>query len=147
MRIKPSPMSSLADIIPFFEQQIPFNAWLGMKVASLTASTCRVRVPYRPELVGDPLRPALHGGVLSALADTAGGLAVFGAIGTSKARVSTVDLRVDYYAPAELRDVYADATVMRIGNRVGVARILLHHGDPEQIVAEGKGVYNIKKPE
>ena len=60
--------------------------------------------------------------------------------------MSTVDLRLDYYAPAELRDLYADATVMRIGNRVGVSRILLHHGDPAALVAEGKGVYNLHKP-
>lgn len=136
----------LDGIITFFERQIPFNAWLGMKVIQLSPGDCRLCVPWRAELVGDPFRPALHGGVLSTLADTAGGLAVFAAIGSAGARVSTVDLRVDYYAPARLEDLYADGHVLRLGNRVAVARVLLHHGDPAHVVAEGKAVYNLHKP-
>jgi uncharacterized protein (TIGR00369 family) len=58
-------------------------------------------LPVRPEFVGDPRRPALHGGVLSALIDTAGGVAAWSALGTGGS-VSTVDLRVDYLQPAGL---------------------------------------------
>jgi uncharacterized protein (TIGR00369 family) len=134
-----------AALLHFFEEQIPFNRHLGMKVEQLSADRCRLRLPFREELVGDPFRPALHGGVLSTLADTAGGLAVFTRVAQGKARVSTVDLRVDYYLPGELRDLFADAHVVRLGNRVGVAAIVLHHGDPAVVVAEGKGVYNVKR--
>lgn len=132
-------------LVEFFERRIPFNAWLGMKVESLLPGRCRLRVPFRPELVGDPFRPALHGGVLSTLADTAGGLAVFTRVGALSARVSTVDLRVDYYAPGALQDLYADGEVVRVGNRVGVARVVLHPGDPASPVAEGKGVYSVRR--
>jgi uncharacterized protein (TIGR00369 family) len=130
----------------FFEQGIAFNRLLGMRVESVDGPRVRMRIPFREELVGDPFRPALHGGVLSSLADTAGGLAVWVRLGTVDARVSTVDLRVDYYAPGELRDVFADAEAVRLGNRVGVSRILLHHGDPAVVIAEGKGVYNLRMP-
>jgi uncharacterized protein (TIGR00369 family) len=133
-------------LLRFFEEGIAFNRLLGMRLESVDAGKARMRIPFRDELVGDPFRPALHGGVLSALADTAGGLAVWAKLGSMDARVSTVDLRVDYYAPAELRDVFADAEVVRMGNRVGVARVLLHHGDPSMVVAEGKGVYNVRMP-
>ena len=34
--------------------------------------------------------------------------------------------------------------MVRLGNRVGVARIHLHQGDPNLLVAEGKGVYNVR---
>ena len=132
-------------LISFFEEQIPFNAYLGIRIDRMAREGCRIRLPFRPELVGDPFRPALHGGVLSALADAAGGLAVFAHFGTEEARISTVDLRMDYYHPAKLVDVYADAALMRIGNRVAVARILIHHGEPEVLVAEGKGVYNVNR--
>ncbi|MFZ5477537.1 MAG: hotdog fold thioesterase [Myxococcota bacterium] len=135
-----------ARLLKFFEEGIAFNRLLGMKLERVEAGKASIRVPFRDELVGDPFRPALHGGVLSALADTAGGLAVWAQLGSMDARVSTVDLRVDYYAPAALRDVIADAEVVRLGNRVGVARITLHHGDPAHVVAEGKGVYNIRAP-
>ena len=136
--------SSAAELIRFFEEQIPFNRWLGMKVESLGARSCVLALPFREELVGDIFRPALHGGLLSTLADTAGGLAVFAAVGSVQARVSTVDLRVDYYEPAALAPIRAEAEVARLGNRVGVARVRLLQGD--RLVAEGKGVYNIQQP-
>jgi uncharacterized protein (TIGR00369 family) len=126
----------------FFEQGIAFNRHLGMRIVELESERVSVCVPFRPELVGDPFRPALHGGVLSTLADTAGGLAVFAKIGSVHARISTVDLRIDYYAPAAMEDLLAIATVARMGNRVGVARIDIRQG--EVLVAEGKGVYNIR---
>lgn len=143
-------MPAVHALIDFFENGIAFNKHLGMKVVELREGFCRLKIPFRPELVGDPFRPALHGGVISALADTAGGLAVFASVGTPIARVSTVDLRVDYYAPAGMEDLYADAQVMRLGNRVGVARIQVHHhadfaGDIAHLLAEGKGVYNVHK--
>ena len=55
---------------------IPFNAYLGIDVTEVGVGLVRMRVPYRPELVGDPLKPALHGGVLAAVIDAAGGAAV-----------------------------------------------------------------------
>ena len=79
----------------FMEQGIPFNAFMGMTVTRMGDGEAEMAIPARPELTGDPFRPALHGGVVSALADTVGGLAVFTRAGRSRS-ASTVDLRVDY---------------------------------------------------
>lgn len=126
------------------EDVIPFNRYLGVKVTAVRQGFTRLEVPFRPELVGDPLRPALHGGVLSALADAAGGGAVWTGIEDERARVSTIDLRIDYLRPARLVTVVAEATVVRLGNRVGVADVRLFHPDAEaDTIATGKGVYNI----
>ena len=139
----------LALLIQFFEEQIPFNKHLGMKVDEMSETRVRIRVPYAPHLVGDPMRPALHGGVTSTIADTAGGLAVFARVGKLTSRISTVDLRVDYYLPALMKDVLAQAEVVRMGNRVAVSRIFVWQppepGQPIEYIAEGKGVYNIHK--
>lgn len=133
---------SLAPLFRFFEEGIPFNRHLGMKVDRLDAGVAILRIPFADHLVGDPFRPAIHGGVISTLVDTAGGLAVYARVGTLHARVSTVDLRVDYYSPGAMRDLVAEATVVRLGNRVGVSRILVHQGG--EPIAEGKGVYNVR---
>jgi uncharacterized protein (TIGR00369 family) len=123
---------------------IPFNVFLGVRVLQAGDGIVRLEVPFRPELVGDPIRPALHGGVLSALADTAGGGAVWLGIEDVRARVSTIDLRIDYLRPARLESIIAEARVVRLGNRVGVADVRLYNGPtPEVTVATGKGVYNI----
>jgi uncharacterized protein (TIGR00369 family) len=126
------------------EEIIPFNRYLGVRVGAAREGFCRLEIPFREELVGDPLRPALHGGVLSALADAAGGGAVWTGIEDERARVSTIDLRIDYLRPARLETIVAEATVVRLGNRVGVADVRLFHPDKEsETVATGKGVYNV----
>ncbi|MBX3198639.1 MAG: hotdog fold thioesterase [Labilithrix sp.] len=126
------------------EELIPFNRYLGVRMAAAEAGFARLEVPFRDELVGDPLRPALHGGVLSALADAAGGAAVWTGIEDERARVSTIDLRIDYLRPAKLELVVAEARVVRIGNRVGVADVRLFQPSAESdTIATGKGVYNI----
>jgi uncharacterized protein (TIGR00369 family) len=126
------------------EELIPFNRYLGVKLVDARKGFARLEVPFREELIGDPMRPALHGGVLSALADAAGGAAVWTGLDDDRARVSTIDLRIDYLRPARLVTVAAEATVVRLGNRVGVADVRMFNVDaPEDTIATGKGVYNI----
>ena len=130
-------------IIQFFENDIAYNKHLGMRVASLSSGRCQLIVPFADHLIGDPFRPALHGGVLSALADAAGGLAVFSQLDFRKSRVSTVDLRVDYLRPGKGQDIVCDAHVVRAGNRVAVTNMVLWQDDPEQIIADCRAVYNV----
>lgn len=93
------------------------------------------------------MRPALHGGVISMLADTAGGMTVWTTLDNPSARVSTIDLRVDYLRPGKLERLIAEGTVVRVGRSVGVADIrLFHPGSEDETVATGKGVYAIKVP-
>jgi uncharacterized protein (TIGR00369 family) len=126
------------------EDLIPFNRYLGVKLADARKGFARLEIPFREELIGDPMRPALHGGVLSALADAAGGGAVWTGIEDDRARVSTIDLRIDYLRPARLVTLVAEATVVRLGNRVGVADVRMFNADaPDDTIATGKGVYNI----
>lgn len=130
-------------LIGFFQEGIPFNRLLGMRVASLETGRCAIELPIRDELVGDPTRPALHGGVLSALADAAGGLAVFSALPRGDT-TSTVDLRIDYLRPAKVEGaLVAEAALMRLGNRVAAADCIVHQGDREHPVAVCRAVYNV----
>lgn len=135
----------LAFVRRFMDEEIPFNRELGIHVVELDKGRAILGVPYKPSLIGDAQRPALHGGVISALADTCGGAAVWTAIGEGD-RCSTIDLRVDYLRPARLETLHASAEVQRLGNRVGVTSIRLYHPErPSETVAEGKGVYSVKR--
>lgn len=137
-------MSVLRHVI---EELVPFNRFLGVRVAAIEHGHVRLELPFRAELVGDPMRPALHGGVLSALADAAGGFAVWSAVESEAARVSTIDLRIDYLRPGKLEALVAEATVVRVGGRVGVADVRLFHPSAEdRTIATGKGVYAIQTP-
>ncbi len=126
------------------EDFIPFNRFLGIKVVELGDGEVHLTLPFRSEFVGDPIRPAMHGGVLSTMADVAGGIAVWSGLAEPRARVATIDLRVDYLRPGRLETIDAAAIVVRKGNRVGVVDVTLFHPDrPDEVVATGKGVYNI----
>ena len=133
-----------ADILEIMERHVPFNRFLGIRGESAEKGKSVLVLPVRPEFVGDPRRPALHGGVVSALIDTAGGLAAWTALEEGES-VSTVDLTVDYLEPAGVQgDLRAEAELLRKGNRVCHVRMRVTQGD--KVVAEGRGVYNIHRP-
>ncbi len=128
----------------FFEQGIPFNAHLGLRIESLAPGKATILLPFRDEHVGDIFRPAVHGGVLAALIDATAGAAVF-TLATVKDRVSTIDLRIDYLRPAPKRDLLAVAEVRRMGRRTAVVHTVVTPagGDDRDPVAEGTGVFSV----
>ncbi len=151
MRI-PSPLCidpAFAGLARFMQEQIPFNKHLQMRVEHLGAGSCVLRVPWSEVLIGDPTRPAVHGGVLSTLIDTTGGAAVFSRLTRIEDRVSTVDLRVDYLRPGPSEDLWCFAHVVRMGNKVAVTRMhvyagaLPEHDEDEGALATGTAVYNV----
>ena len=129
----------------FFEELIPFNRHLGMVLEDLRPGRVQIRIPFQDHFIGNPEMPALHGGVISALLDTAGGASVWSQAGVGD-RVSTVDLRVDYLRPGRSEDIIGVGEVVRIGNRVGVSSLRAFHPDSEdKPIAAGMGVYNVKR--
>lgn len=134
-----------SEYLTLIEQAIPFNKFLGIKLDRLEDGFVRLVLPYRAEFIGDPFRPALHGGVISTLIDVCGGIAVWTKI-TLEDRVSTIDLRVDYLSPGLAERLVAEASVVRVGNRVGVTDVrVFQPSDEKRTVATGKAVYNIKR--
>lgn len=123
---------------------IPFNKYLGMKAVDIRSGFARLELEFRDDFIGDPMRRAIHGGVLSTLADTAGGVAVWSQLPDENSRVSTIDLRIDYLRPGKCELIAVEAQVVRQGNRVGVTDMrIFHPSAPDETVATGKGVYNV----
>ena len=124
-----------------FEQMIPFNRVLGLKIDSLDPKTPRLRFDMRPELVGNPVRQILHGGVISATLDVVGGLAIALASLAKKAEetparqfpnIGTIDLRIDYLRPGRGKFFIASGRVVRLGGRVAVAHMELVNAVPKE---------------
>jgi uncharacterized protein (TIGR00369 family) len=131
------------DVLKMMEEFSPFNRLLGIKGESVGPGHAVMTLEVRPDLVGDPRRPALHGGVVATLVDTTGGAAAWSALAVGES-VSTVDLTIDYLEPAGLGEpLRAEATLIRKGNRVCHVRVSVTQGDV--LVAEGRGVYNIHR--
>jgi uncharacterized protein (TIGR00369 family) len=131
------------------EEMIPFNKFLGVRVLALERGRVVLEIPWREELIGDPVKQAIHGGVISMLADSAGGAVIWGSVENPASRVSTIDLRIDYLRPGRPEALVAEAVAVRVGRTVGVADVRVYHpssGGHDATIATGKGVYAIKAP-
>jgi uncharacterized protein (TIGR00369 family) len=129
------------------EEQIAFNKHLGLKVESFDLEAPKLRFDMRPELVGNPTRQILHGGVISATLDVAGGFAIMLALAadmtgipTSFPNMGTIDLRVDYLRPGRGRYFVATARIVRKGSRIAVTHMELHN-DEGELIATGGAAY------
>jgi uncharacterized protein (TIGR00369 family) len=124
-------------LVELFEQRIVFNQILGLRIDSVTAGDVRGSFAMRPDLVGHHGYGRLHGGVISAVLDAMGALALMVEIGERHpqdgeqavlhrfARLGTIDLRVDFLRPGLGRQFVATAAVSRLGGRVGSAQMRL----------------------
>ena len=96
----------------------PFHASMGISVASVREGRVHLRLDARPDHTN--LHGTVHGGVLATLADTAAGLAVRSAIVPGSGHVS-VNLDVQYLAPARAGTLHATGRVVRLGRRLAFA--------------------------
>ncbi len=131
------------------EEHIAFNKHLGLKIESFDAAAPKLRFAMRPELVGNPTRQILHGGVISATLDAAGGFAIMVSLAgesevtpTSFAKMGTIDLRVDYLRPGCGKFFIATARIVRKGSRIAVTHMELHN-DEGELIATGGAAYVI----
>ena len=105
-----------------FVNHIPHVRGLGMTVVRIGPSEAVVRLPYRDELVGDPVRRVVFGGVITTLLDHASGLAVSCSLPELSA-IATLDLRIDYLRAAEPGcDLVGRAECYKLGAHVAFVR-------------------------
>jgi uncharacterized protein (TIGR00369 family) len=135
-----------------FDDSIPFNRVLGLKITGLKPERVVGRIEMRDELVGAPSHGRLHGGVISAGLDSMAGLAVMAAIGARHmdeapmqrlqrfAKLGTIDLRIDYLRPAISQSFELRAEVLRLGSRVASTRMEFFGADGK-LLASGAGAY------
>jgi len=114
-----------------FEDHIPFNRVLGLKIESFDAVAPRTRFDMRPELVGHYLHGRLHGGTISAVLDATGGFALMCGIAAKHpeesadqvmhrfVRIGTIDMRIDFLHQGIGERFIADARITRLGGRIG----------------------------
>jgi len=84
----------------------------------------RMRVRSRHKQV----HGVVHGGVLAALADTAGGLAVYLVVPRGT-RLATVEMKINYLEAVDKGTVVAEARLLRKGRNLAVAECEVHNGE------------------
>ena len=120
---------------------LPFSREIGMRLHQAKDGVAVVSVPYDERLIGDPETRVLHGGVITALLDTACGWAVMAAAAKLKS-TATLDLRIDYMRPATAGEtVFSRAECYRLTRSIGFARAVAYHSDPADPVATAQGAF------
>jgi len=142
----------VAALTQLFEERIPFNAVLGLRIDKLTANGATGHLAMRPELIGHYAHQRLHGGVISATLDAMAGLAVMAAIGARHmdetpgerlrrfGKLGTIDLRIDYLRPATGARFELRGEVLRLGSRLATARMEFS-GSDGKLLATGSSAY------
>lgn len=114
-----------------------FGVQLEMKGTELTGI-----LPFKEDLVGNPLIPALHGGAVGAFLEIVASGSLL--ISQPMARLpKPIDVAIDYLRPARAQDVYARAIVARSGRRVANVRVEAWQGRTEAPVATLHGHFLI----
>lgn len=109
----------------------PHARYLGMKVVETGPGFAIIMLPYRAELIGDPVRRVVFGGAITTLLDHASGLAVACALETLRS-IATVDLRVDYLrAAAPELDLYARVECYKVTRNIAFVRGLAYERGPD----------------
>lgn len=129
-------------LLPQLAAAAPHTRALGLVFDGLTEDgSVTLRAPYRAELVGDPASGVLAGGLVTALLDHVGGLAVWTAMG-GYSPIATLDLRVDYMrAATPPRDLIGEARCYRLTRSVAFVRGWAHDGDRDDPVAAMQAAY------
>ncbi len=142
----------LAALREIYEEKILFNQWMGLKVDCIASTGIVASLRMKPELVGHFAYHRMHGGVISAALDAMGSLAVMAALGAKHmdelpakrlerfTRHSTIDLRVDYLRPGIGEQFVIHAQAVRVGARVGNARMEFRGADGK-LLSTGTAAY------
>lgn len=139
---KDTAVDDISDLMMMGFHETPFHKTLGMSFEVMPDLSVKGYFNKQQSLMGNVARGMLHGGALSAVFDSMGGVTC--AINVKEkykdlplperakklGRICTIDLKVDYLAPAKAEEFVATGTVVKLGKSVIVVRM--------ELEAEGK---------
>lgn len=97
------------------------------------------RMPFKPELIGNPVLPALHGGVVAGFAETAALLhLMFTNPHHDGSAPRGVDFAIDYLRSAKPIDTFARCTTVRQGSRVALVQVTVWQDDPARPIVSAR---------
>ena len=100
---------------------IPYARFLGLRLQQVDGELV-CHMPYQDMLIGNSALPALHGGTLGALLESAAIFELMVQADTDHVP-KIISLTVDYLRSGKAQDTYARAIITRAGRRVANVRV------------------------
>ncbi len=141
---------------------VPYIRFLGIEFERRGDELTGI-MPFRQELIGNPLLPALHGGATAAFLEVtavmtlnwahlwddleAGKVDLEGCAPQDLPRLpKTVDFTVDYLRTGLPRDAYARARITRAGRRYASVQVEAWQDNRERLYAQAMGHFVMPAP-
>ena len=101
-------------------KDIPFGAFLGVRL-ELAGDELTAHLSFAAHLIGNPMIPALHGGVIGAFMEITAmaQLALHGNFD----HIKPIDVNVQYLRSGKPLDTYARAIVKRVGRTISSVEV------------------------
>lgn len=124
-------------------EAVPYAGFLGLS-ARLEGDELITTMRFADHLIGNPALPALHGGTLGALLESA---AIFELLWRAETIVlpKTITITVDYLRSGAPRDTHARGTVTRHGRRVANVRVEAWQADRAAPVATAHAIFMVTR--
>jgi uncharacterized protein (TIGR00369 family) len=114
----PSDPDYATRVFASFERQGAMHL-LGARLAEVRPGYCAIELPYRKDLTQQ--HGYIHAGIVSAIADSAGGYAGF-TLFPADSSVLTVEYKLNLMAPAAGERLIAEAHVVKAGRTLAITR-------------------------
>jgi uncharacterized protein (TIGR00369 family) len=109
-------MSEAQQTLAAFLARVPYVGFLGMR-ADLAGDEMTAVLPYSDHLIGNPILPALHGGVLGAFMELTA-LCQLAVTEKGVRMPKTIDITIEYLRPGKPVVTYARADLRKVGRRI-----------------------------
>jgi uncharacterized protein (TIGR00369 family) len=122
----------------------PHMREIGLRFTDISEGTVVGELPYRLDLVGDPISGVLHGGVVTTLLDSTAGAAVLSRL-NAPMPIATLDLRIDYLRPSTPRlPLRARVECFKLTHHVAFTRGIAYNDDENDPVASVTGTFMLR---
>lgn len=124
-------------------QLIPYAGLIGIQ-CSRQGDDLLFCLPASQDNIGNPLLPAIHGGVIAGFMELSAALYLL-IFSESAAIPKIIDFSIDYLRAGHYRDTYARCQLWRQGRRVTNVAITAWQGDADEPIATARAHFKIEE--
>ncbi len=117
----------------------PFARCLGIRIVE----DGTLAMPFSPKIIGNPMLPAIHGGMTGAFLETTAIVGVARELGAS-APPKPIGLTINYLRSGRALDSYANVSIVKQGRRIVAFEARAWQDDPDKPIASAFGHFMLK---
>jgi uncharacterized protein (TIGR00369 family) len=118
----------------------PFASWLGIDIGK----DGTMIMPFSPRIIGNPISPAIHGGMTGAFLETTAIVGATRDLGVS-APPKPIGLTINYLRSGRALDSYANVSIVKQGRRVVAFEAKAWQEDPARPIASAFGHFMLRR--